>query len=51
MFPVKKLQHNVFVCTNIHVVSFQLFYFQIEGAYLEGNKGLNNWDVFTHIPG
>ncbi|XP_073111429.1 beta-glucosidase 18-like isoform X8 [Elaeis guineensis] len=23
----------------------------IEGAYLEGNKSLSNWDVFTHIPG
>lgn len=22
--------------------------YQIEGAYLEDNKGLNNWDVFTH---
>ncbi|XP_058094669.1 beta-glucosidase 18-like isoform X6 [Magnolia sinica] len=25
--------------------------YQIEGAYLEGNKGLSNWDVFSHIPG
>ncbi|XP_078149490.1 putative inactive beta-glucosidase 14 [Carex rostrata] len=25
--------------------------YQIEGAYLEGNKGLSNWDVFTHIQG
>ncbi|XP_042382424.1 beta-glucosidase 16-like isoform X1 [Zingiber officinale] len=25
--------------------------FQIEGAYLEGNKSLNNWDVLSHIPG
>ncbi|XP_077227896.1 beta-glucosidase 18-like isoform X1 [Tasmannia lanceolata] len=25
--------------------------FQIEGAYLEGNKSLSNWDVFSHIPG
>ncbi|XP_058094685.1 beta-glucosidase 18-like isoform X4 [Magnolia sinica] len=25
--------------------------YQIEGAYLEGNKSLNNWDVFTHTPG
>lgn len=25
--------------------------YQIEGAYLEGNKGLSNWDVFTRIPG
>lgn len=25
--------------------------FQIEGAYLEGNKGPSNWDVFTSIPG
>ncbi|KAL5990479.1 hypothetical protein ACLOJK_011381 [Asimina triloba] len=24
---------------------------KIEGAYLEDNKGLNNWDVFTRIPG
>ncbi|XP_043705443.1 beta-glucosidase 18-like [Telopea speciosissima] len=23
----------------------------IEGAYLEGNRSLNNWDVFTHLPG
>ncbi|XP_006652510.1 beta-glucosidase 16-like isoform X3 [Oryza brachyantha] len=22
--------------------------YQIEGAYLDDNKGLNNWDVFTH---
>ncbi|KAG0458657.1 hypothetical protein HPP92_021785 [Vanilla planifolia] len=26
-------------------------YYQIEGGYLEGNKSLSNWDVFTHIPG
>ncbi|CAL9165535.1 unnamed protein product [Musa hybrid cultivar] len=25
--------------------------YQIEGAYLEDNKSLSNWDVFTHIPG
>ncbi|KAJ4759704.1 Beta-glucosidase 6 [Rhynchospora pubera] len=25
--------------------------YQIEGAYLEDNKGLNNWDVFTHTKG
>ncbi|XP_066348491.1 beta-glucosidase 18-like [Miscanthus floridulus] len=25
--------------------------YQIEGAYLEGNKSLSNWDVFTHTPG
>ncbi|KAJ3706399.1 hypothetical protein LUZ61_010104 [Rhynchospora tenuis] len=25
--------------------------YQIEGAYLEGNKGLSNWDIFSHIPG
>lgn len=25
--------------------------FQIEGAYLEGNKSLSNWDVFSHMPG
>ncbi|KAI4342606.1 hypothetical protein MLD38_027213 [Melastoma candidum] len=25
--------------------------FQIEGAYLQGNKSLSNWDVFSHIPG
>ncbi|XP_077229296.1 beta-glucosidase 18-like isoform X1 [Tasmannia lanceolata] len=25
--------------------------YQIEGAYLEGNKSLSNWDVFSHIPG
>ncbi|XP_048127593.1 beta-glucosidase 18-like isoform X1 [Rhodamnia argentea] len=25
--------------------------FQIEGGYLEGNKSLSNWDVFSHIPG
>ncbi|XP_057957638.1 beta-glucosidase 18-like [Malania oleifera] len=25
--------------------------FQVEGAYLEGNKSLSNWDVFSHIPG
>ncbi|XP_068663041.1 beta-glucosidase 18-like [Aristolochia californica] len=25
--------------------------YQIEGAYLEGNKSLSNWDVFTHIKG
>ncbi|XP_020257746.1 beta-glucosidase 46-like isoform X2 [Asparagus officinalis] len=24
---------------------------EIEGGYLEGNKSLNNWDVFTHMPG
>ncbi|KAK6929587.1 Glycoside hydrolase family 1 [Dillenia turbinata] len=23
----------------------------VEGAYLEGNKSLSNWDVFSHIPG
>ncbi|WOL09641.1 beta-glucosidase 18 isoform X1 [Canna indica] len=25
--------------------------YQIEGAYLEGNKSLSNWDVFSHLPG
>ncbi|XP_066348367.1 probable inactive beta-glucosidase 14 isoform X2 [Miscanthus floridulus] len=25
--------------------------YQVEGAYLEDNKGLSNWDVFTHIQG
>ncbi|KAJ4759700.1 Beta-glucosidase [Rhynchospora pubera] len=25
--------------------------YQIEGAYLEGNRGLSNWDIFSHIPG
>ncbi|XXG89694.1 hypothetical protein AAC387_Pa12g1635 [Persea americana] len=25
--------------------------YQIEGAYLEGNKSLSNWDVFSRIPG
>uniref|UniRef100_A0A2P2KYD3 Beta-glucosidase 18 isoform X2 n=1 Tax=Rhizophora mucronata TaxID=61149 RepID=A0A2P2KYD3_RHIMU len=25
--------------------------YQIEGAYLEDGKGLNVWDVFSHIPG
>uniref|UniRef100_A0A0E0DG54 Uncharacterized protein n=1 Tax=Oryza meridionalis TaxID=40149 RepID=A0A0E0DG54_9ORYZ len=23
----------------------------VEGGYLEGNKGLSNWDVFTHKQG
>ncbi|KAK1550738.1 hypothetical protein Q3G72_023924 [Acer saccharum] len=25
--------------------------YQIEGGYLDDGKGLNNWDVFTHIQG
>ncbi|GMH05658.1 hypothetical protein Nepgr_007498 [Nepenthes gracilis] len=25
--------------------------YQIEGAYFEDDKGLNNWDAFTHVPG
>ncbi|KAJ1701985.1 hypothetical protein LUZ63_001764 [Rhynchospora breviuscula] len=25
--------------------------YQVEGAYLEGNRGLSNWDIFSHIPG
>ncbi|KDP39384.1 hypothetical protein JCGZ_01141 [Jatropha curcas] len=25
--------------------------YQVEGAYLEANKGLSNWDVFSHLPG
>ncbi|RLM73066.1 putative inactive beta-glucosidase 14 [Panicum miliaceum] len=25
--------------------------YQIEGAYLEGNKGMSNWDVFVHKQG
>ncbi|XP_020259696.1 beta-glucosidase 18-like [Asparagus officinalis] len=25
--------------------------YQIEGAVSEGNKGLSNWDVFSHLPG
>uniref|UniRef100_A0A0D9W750 4-hydroxy-7-methoxy-3-oxo-3,4-dihydro-2H-1,4-benzoxazin-2-yl glucosidebeta-D-glucosidase n=1 Tax=Leersia perrieri TaxID=77586 RepID=A0A0D9W750_9ORYZ len=25
--------------------------YQVEGGYLEGNKGLSNWDVFTHKQG
>ncbi|KAK9152655.1 hypothetical protein Sjap_000135 [Stephania japonica] len=31
--------------------AINLFVFQIEGAVLEDGKGLNNWDVFAHIPG
>ncbi|KAH0456455.1 hypothetical protein IEQ34_014362 [Dendrobium chrysotoxum] len=26
-------------------------YYQIEGGYLDGRKGLSNWDVFSHTPG
>ncbi|KAL0913004.1 hypothetical protein M5K25_016433 [Dendrobium thyrsiflorum] len=26
-------------------------YYQIEGGYLDGRKGLSNWDVFSHLPG
>ncbi|KAJ6301498.1 hypothetical protein OIU77_015744 [Salix suchowensis] len=25
--------------------------YQVEGAYMEDGKGVNNWDVFSHIPG
>ncbi|CAM8993775.1 unnamed protein product [Rhodiola kirilowii] len=25
--------------------------YQVEGAFLEDGKGLNNWDNFTHLPG
>ncbi|KAJ0974584.1 hypothetical protein J5N97_016549 [Dioscorea zingiberensis] len=25
--------------------------YQVEGAFLEGNKSLSNWDVFTHLEG
>ncbi|KAJ0970443.1 hypothetical protein J5N97_023320 [Dioscorea zingiberensis] len=25
--------------------------YQVEGAWLEGNKSANIWDVFTHLPG
>ncbi|KAJ0960987.1 hypothetical protein J5N97_001022 [Dioscorea zingiberensis] len=25
--------------------------YQVEGAFLEGNKSLSNWDVFTHLGG
>ncbi|XP_057971557.1 beta-glucosidase 18-like [Malania oleifera] len=25
--------------------------YQIEGAFLEDGKSLNNWDVFSHVPG
>ncbi|GMY31724.1 beta-glucosidase 18-like [Fagus crenata] len=25
--------------------------YQVEGAYLEDGKGVNNWDVFTHVQG
>ncbi|KAJ4972870.1 hypothetical protein NE237_006044 [Protea cynaroides] len=25
--------------------------YQIEGAYLQGNKSCSNWDIFTHTPG
>ncbi|KAG8065290.1 hypothetical protein GUJ93_ZPchr0004g38506 [Zizania palustris] len=25
--------------------------YQVEGGYLEGNKGLSNWDMFTHKQG
>ncbi|KAL5972725.1 glycosyl hydrolase 1 [Asimina triloba] len=27
------------------------FYLQFEGAVLADGKGLNNWDIFSHIPG
>ncbi|URE23357.1 Glycosyl hydrolase family 1 [Musa troglodytarum] len=31
--------------------NFKNYHLNIEGAYLEGNKSLSNWDVFTHLPG
>lgn len=33
------------------ISSFVYCLCKIEGAYLEGNKSLSNWDVFSHIPG
>jgi beta-glucosidase/6-phospho-beta-glucosidase/beta-galactosidase len=32
-------------------IIFNFSIMQIEGGYLEGKKGLSNWDVFTHKQG
>lgn len=57
-FPLPNIRdgHGVILEINRNTSSYFLkcslsIFFQIEGAYLEGNKSLSNWDVFTHLPG
>ncbi|ONK76146.1 uncharacterized protein A4U43_C03F24430 [Asparagus officinalis] len=56
-FYYKKLPRTsikLCLCSNAHetnLLVLLLLCFQIEGAVSEGNKGLSNWDIFSHLPG